>query len=551
MSFNLPNLPIPTSLKLPEILDVKSVNQWSNYSGTINDRIIPLFCTPKPVPDNTPVGTTPGALKGQASAVNAILEFCFTNQTPLRAMGSRWSFSSIIEPKNVILDTPNLNSMLRITPDRQTDAYKASRGAQGFVPCWIMGGTGMADINRRLIKDFPDKPLCLQTSGAADGQRIAGVISTGTHGAAVQIGAVHDTVLAIHLLVAPGEARLIQSGSNPALNDSFVSWLQEQTGIPTTHIKDDDLLAAAQVSLGSMGIIFSVVIETEPAYKLLRHTKWFNSRNDPQLWAAIKALDSSAFYPNEAKQPYHFEVLFNPYPVKGRPEAFLTLMWKKPAGSMQDITAALVEPAMASDTMSFISRLVSDVDGKLTGRLVANQLGCIIDDQVHDMFGKADGSLLLPGKMFGPTNLPKGTGASTEIVINATDTERTVRAMWDVFNSQSTLGKHLLGAMSLRFVPASKAHLAMNIHPMNCFIELPSIKNPGVLDVYTAVWNRLEKEGIPFTCHWGQLSGMNESRLKKYFQGREEKWNAARAKLLDATGRKVFAAPLLAQVGLE
>jgi hypothetical protein len=542
------------TLTASDILDVKAVTQWSNYSGTMTSDNVPLFCTPR---SSTKVlGRDEGALQPQASAINTILKYCFANQAPLRAMGSRWSFSSIIKPNQVILDTPNLNWMARVSPARQTDAYKASRGAKGFVPYWIMGGAEINEVNKRLLVEPPQlnppsPPLCLQTSGAANGQRIAGAIATGTHGAAINVGALHDTVLALHFLVAPDKAVLIQSGSAPALNDSFVEWLQKETGIPTTQFKDDELLAAAQVSLGSLGILFSLVVETEPAYSLLRHIKWVNDRNDAALWNAIKTLNASAFYPGEEPRPYHFEVLFNPYPCEGEPASMLTLMWKKPAGNTQDINAALVAPAMASDTMSFISRLVSKLDGKLTGGLVAKELGKIINAQVNGMFGKADNTVLLPGKMFGATDLPKGTGASTEIVIDYADTERTVRAMWDVFAEQSKLGKHLLGAMSLRFVPASKAHLAMNINAMNCFIELPSIKDPGVLDVYTAVWNRLENDGIPFTCHWGQLSGMNASRLSKYFKGREARWKAAREKLLDATGRKVFCAPLLAQVGLE
>ncbi|WP_037583320.1 hypothetical protein [Stigmatella aurantiaca] len=120
-----------------------------------------------------------------------------------------------------------------------------------------------------------------------------------------------------------------------------------------------------------------------------------------------------------------------------------------------------------------------------------------------------------------------------------------------MFQERAKLGKHLLGAMALRFVPASKAHLAMNVHPMNCYIELPSIMTPVVLDIYAAVWNRLEERGIPYTCHWGQLNGMNPGRMAKYFNGRETKWKAAQKKLLDATGRKVFSAPLLAQLGLD
>lgn len=546
----------PAALNLPDILDVKTVDQWSNYSGTVTlpsqTHAIPnplWFCTPRPAPRTLRQGE--GAFQSRANAVNAILKYCFANQIPLRPLGSRWSFSDIIQPTGVILDTPNLNDIVRIGPLSQTDAYKATRGAQGFAPVWVMGGAEVSAINRRFLKDFPNSPLCLQTSGAADGHRMAGCIATGTHGAAIQLGALHDTVLAIHLLVAPDKSVLIQPSSSPALSQTFVDWLRKETGIPLTHLLDDDLFAAAQVSLGSLGVLFSLVVEAAPAYKLLRHVKPIDDRNDPMLWNAIKTLDSRAFYPGEDPKPYHFEVLFNPYPVPGKPSTHLRLMWKKTVPITSADTADMVPPAIGSDTMSLISRLVGKIDGTLTGSLLTRALGLAIYDQLKTMFEPLDGTTLLPGLAFGVTNLPKGTGASTEIVVDHADTERTVRAMWDVFAEQAKLGKHLLGAMALRFVPASKAHLAMNINPMNCFIELPSINNPNVLNLYAAIWDRLEALGIPFTCHWGQLSGMNPSRMAKYFKGREEKWKNARDRLLDPAGRKVFSSPLLKQLGLD
>jgi hypothetical protein len=362
---------------------------------------------------------------------------------------------------------------------------------------------------------------------------------------------VHDTVLAIHLLVAPDKAVLIQSRSAPALTSKFVSWLEDLTRMPITLIEDDDLLAAAQVSLGSLGVVFSVVMETVRAYKLLRHTVSFNDRDDPKLWNAIKKLESSAFYPDEETRPYHFEVLFNPYPVANRPSAHLTLMWKKPAGNTPAGNPDPVRPALPSDTIGLIKFLADEFKGKLDSGLVTSGVGDIINNQMEAMFRNRDGTLLLPGQVFGPTTLPRGNGASTEIVINHDDTERTVHTIWKVLQDQANLGKHLFGAMSLRFVPASKAHLAMNIHPMNCYIELPSIMTDDVKTIYPTIWNRLEAEGIPYTCHWGQLGGMNPSRVEKYFKGREVKWKTARATLLDATGCKVFTAPLLAEVGLE
>jgi hypothetical protein len=545
---------LPDVLNVPDILDVKSVDNWSNYSGTVTSDKIPLFCTPRPA--TKVLGKEPGALQSQANAVNAILKYCYANQAQVRTMGSRWSFSPIIKPNQVILDPPNLNSMVLVGPNSQTESYKGKRGEQGFIPYWIMGGAEISAINRRLLKDPLQltparKSLCLQTSGAADGHRLAGCIATGTHGAAIQIGAVHDNVLGVHMLVAPDKAVFIQSSSEPALTDTFVNWLQDQTGMPITHLQDDDLLATALVSLGSLGILFSVVMETVPAYTLLTQTLSFDDRLDPRLWAAIKTLENNGLFPDQPAKPYHFEVLFNPYPVLGKPAAMLKMMWKKTADGVNPTDADPTVPAMPSDTMSFIARMVGRLDGTLTGGLLAHELGIIINSELQSMFGHVDKIARFPGVVFGETDLPKGTGASTEIAVDYADTERTARVLWDVFDQQSKKGHHLLGAMSLRFVPASKAHLAMNIHPMNCHIELPSIDNKGVRDVYKAVWDRLEEAGIPYTCHWGQLSGMNPTRLAKYFQGREQKWKAGREKLLDATGRKVFSTPLLEQLGLD
>ncbi|HEX3855660.1 MAG TPA: hypothetical protein VHW01_32075 [Polyangiaceae bacterium] len=52
---------------------------------------------------------------------------------------------------------------------------------------------------------------------------------------------------------------------------------------------------------------------------------------------------------------------------------------------------------------------------------------------------------------------------------------------------------------------------------------------------FTKIWDALEQQNIPFTCHWGQLSGMNASRLSKYFgAARIAAWKQGRAKLLTA-----------------
>jgi hypothetical protein len=93
--------------------------------------------------------------------------------------------------------------------------------------------------------------------------------------------------------------------------------------------------------------------------------------------------------------------------------------------------------------------------------------------------------------------------------------------------------------------------LGMNQSDMSCFIELPSIRNSEVENIYRAFWDALEKDGLPFTCHWGQTHGLDETRLRKYFGANVGLWKTARDQLLpSAEARRVFQSAILGEVGL-
>jgi hypothetical protein len=72
----------------------------------------------------------------------------------------------------------NLDVMLKIRGEWLEPEYRGGRGASGKVPIFTQGGATIASMNRRLA----EIGLALQTTGAADGHRLAGCIATGTHG---------------------------------------------------------------------------------------------------------------------------------------------------------------------------------------------------------------------------------------------------------------------------------------------------------------------------------------------------------------------------------
>lgn len=518
--------------------DVVLGSAWSNYTGTISKKI-PLWCSLK--------ASKPGDVSGlrrNALVIQRLLDKCFAPPAPqpIRVTGSKWSFSSVLEPSAVVLDPGNMSFTSRVATEHLSASY-AARSQQNFVPFYAQGGTGIATLNKRLGQ----QGLALQTSGGGNGHRIAGCIATGTHGSALEVGAVHDTVLAMHLITSPNTAVLLQPSSEP-FTPALADWLQKKTGIATQNIVDDVRFRAAQVSLGSLGIVFGVILETAPIYEL--DIRRFNRRfAQDDVWHAMRTLDTSGLNDEFHRSADHFEVVLLPYPGGDRSALFVTLMWKRPAPQVPFRSPAPGLARQSSDTIGLIGGLANTFSGPLTSGLVREVIQAQIHGQLRDG-NKPAMEKRFPGEVFGPTTLPAGMGASTELALSHKDASRALNTIFDVLERQAQQGRFLLGCIAVRFTKRSHALLAMNQHEKTCHIELPSIRNDDVLQIFRAVWRELEREKISFTCHWGQLGNFTPARTQSYFGANAAQWTAARNQLLHGAARQVFAAPLLVQAGL-
>lgn len=145
----------------------------------------------------------------------------------IRAVGSGHSFSDIALSEGVVLDLARLNRLIDL--DRQSGLFKVEAGI-------VLGTLG------RLLDSHG---VAFENLGDIDRQTIAGSISTGTHGTGERFQNVSAQVAALEL-VAP-------DGSLFSIDES-----------------DPDLLRAARVALGALGIIYSVTLRTVPAYTLHR-----------------------------------------------------------------------------------------------------------------------------------------------------------------------------------------------------------------------------------------------------------------------------------------
>ncbi len=512
------------------------IQQWSNFHHTIAGRAVPAYLTPGA--PQLPAGTAGAAALTQA--LNAILTYCVADPPErLCTIGSRLSLSNILDPANVILDPGIWNQMDAVTPAWLTDDYKSDAASRGGVPVAVQGGMNIRTLNDSLGK----YNLALQASGASDNHRIAGCIATGTHGSHLKVGAVHDTILGVYLVVGPNQGMFLQP-SRRRFTPDVAQWFQQETTLPTTDVADDDMFNAAKVALGALGFVHTVIVEAVPLYQLRGQTIG-RPLFDDDVWYVLDTLDTSRLDPTPS--PDFFTVVFSPFAKTGDVGSYATLLWKQPPS--QPYTGPdPVQSSASTDLTRLLTALIPVVDAGITAGLIDD----VVAAETAQQYKAGTIAPVFPGTYLVRTTLPEGNGRSCEVVVDHANARAAVLTVITAIQAEAAAGRTLLGGIGVRFVPATDALLGMNIHPMNTYIEFPSIDSAATSAIHGAVWNALHTANIPFTCHWGQEYGMDAASVSSYFGDRAARWRAARAKILTtAQARAVFSNPLVTQLGLD
>ena len=122
---------------------------------------------------------------------------------------------------------------VQIRPDRLAGVLRADRET-GLVT--VLAGTRLHDLNEALWH----LGLAMQNVGDIDVQTVAGAISTGTHGTGSRLGGIATQVRGMQLVLADGSLLDV----------------------------DSDLLPAAALGLGALGVIATVTLQCVPAFAL-------------------------------------------------------------------------------------------------------------------------------------------------------------------------------------------------------------------------------------------------------------------------------------------
>jgi hypothetical protein len=493
------------------------VTSWENRHETFTQKIKDLYELA-----NDPALSPLNAYNDTTKGFQQIIGDAIKNDVPLRALGAGWSWTKIATADaGIMLDTKPLNMIFDISAKSVAPTYKGDPGKLFLAQC----GNGVWELNNFL----KNRMLSLKTSGASNGQTIAGVTATGAHGSAFDVGAVQDFVLGLHIIVSPTRHIWLEPASKPVVSAAFIQNLQ------TELVQDDDLFHAALVSFGSFGIIHGVMIETEEIFLLESYMSLMPF--DDSLMQIMQTLDfSKANLPNGNERPFHFAVSLNPYNTANG--AYVTTMYKRPfkAGYKPPVrNAAGLGPG--DDAPCFIGHLTQDLPSlvpTLVSKLLASNL--VPYTKQFGTMGEIFDNTTLHGKL-----LSAAVGIPIARVKQATD----------ILMAINKTNGPFAGLFAYRFVKKSNATLAFTRFDFTCVLELDAAFSDVTRGFYTAVWKAFEDAGIPFTFHWGKMNELDFTRISNMYGAGANSWIAARNKLLDADNRKVFTNAILQQWGLD
>lgn len=236
----------------------------------------------------------------------------------IKAGGWRHSYAPVAETDGVYIHPEHMQGVERLMPARVTGSVidSAVDTSQLFQ---VLAGTRIRQINTALWAAGQALPYL----GGYDGQTLGGVLPTGTHGSVLRYGPLAELVRSLDLVRFDGTKVRIEPQSQ-AITAPAAFQAQRPNWELVQH---DDDFHAVLVSMGTMGVVHSFIVEAVERF-WLKEVRTLTSM--PQARAIlsggniyhlletttkprwIRPADQRAFA-GHPKPAYHEELLWNPY----------------------------------------------------------------------------------------------------------------------------------------------------------------------------------------------------------------------------------------------
>ena len=248
---------------------------WRNHTG--NQEVLPLRIY------------RPSHLR----EVREIIKQAETDGVTVRAVGSHHSWSDAALTTGYLIETHEMHDV------RVIDSLRDGVDATHLIK--VEAGMKIRELNDVLAS----RGLGLENMGGYDEQTVGGVLGTSTHGSGITLGPICDYAVSIDLVGADGQRYRVEPVNGITDPERF------EAEHPGWELKqEDNWFHAVQVSMGCIGVLFSVVLRVRDAY-WLTEKRWLSD------WSTVRQQLATN---DVLKDNRHFEVYFNPHPTKPGPD---------------------------------------------------------------------------------------------------------------------------------------------------------------------------------------------------------------------------------------
>lgn len=218
----------------------------------------------------------------------------------VRAVGSGHSWSDVALTRGFLILPAGLAKPLEL----EEHLLKTGR-AEAEPLVRVQAGMRVRELNGHL----DSLGLALRIMGGYDGQTIAGVISTSTHGSGLRFGPITDDVRSLDVVASGGALYRIEP------TDGITDRARFRESRPEwTLLQDDDAFNAARVGMGCLGVIYSVTLAVQEKF-YLREVRTMSTWDD----VGKLLMEGSLLRDNR-----HCEIYFNPYEQDGVHHCLIT-----------------------------------------------------------------------------------------------------------------------------------------------------------------------------------------------------------------------------------
>ncbi len=471
-----------------------------------------------------------------AQEIQKLLTEAKNKNEGFRAYGSAWSMSSIAHQKDRMHFNAHMNTYFSF---RDQDLHHLSSYSAENLFLFECG-----NVVKEISEKLAGHGKSLKASGASNGQTVAGCISTGVHGSAINFGSVQDYVVGLNLVIGPnpGDIVYLERHTKPALNDAFVQKLRSRV------IRNDGLFNAALVGLGSFGFIHGVVLEAQNLFLLKRYVKELDKDKaielaEKQDFKAFKGIPEEVKSNGEANIPYHYKVFINQYKDNGKYVA--EFMYKKPYKLNYPDPFPVIKKSLYRDLVNLAVQIGSRVPASIP--VFINALKSSILPKTDEV------SIGTLAETFWDAPY-QGPAFAISFGVDHTNAGKALKVLSKVSIDEGPVP----GIFAMRFIKKSQATLSFARFPTTCMIEIDGVlwnekKKLGTLKgLSKKMIAALQQNNIAFTIHWGKNADWKFSGLVDHMYGPDAKtWRKYRCSLLSDDMQDLFSNGFLKEVKLD